>query len=181
MKPASCFGNLASFSNRQKRLQQTPRYAVDIHNDDFRTRLLVVLLAKPTLYSQCFFLFSQIAEAAFSVVSGCTIPSFMLSITVLGVEAFRVRHKNVLHVRFHPAVTQPTKILTRPPLSPTSSSSFRIAFRPNYAGVGHLVGSPKSANWNVIAWRMSHRNSRNGVAAEERPECSLLSGQSLIL
>src|ERR1700730_15400641 len=48
MKPASCFGDLASFSNRQKRLHQNRRYAVDIHNDDFRTRLLVVLLTKPT-------------------------------------------------------------------------------------------------------------------------------------
>src|SRR5271155_1825366 len=53
MKPASCFGDLASFSNRQKRLQQKRRYAVDIHNDDFRTRLLVVLLAKPTNVVLC--------------------------------------------------------------------------------------------------------------------------------
>src|SRR5260370_39039076 len=53
MKPASCFGDLASFSNRQKRLQQNRRYAVDIHNDDFRTRLLVVLLAKPTNVVLC--------------------------------------------------------------------------------------------------------------------------------
>jgi hypothetical protein len=28
-------------------LQQNRRYPVEIHNDDFRTRLLVVLLAKP--------------------------------------------------------------------------------------------------------------------------------------
>jgi hypothetical protein len=31
---------LASFSNRQKRLQQNRRYAVDIHNNDFRTYFL---------------------------------------------------------------------------------------------------------------------------------------------
>ena len=48
MKPASCFRDLASFSNRQKRLQQNRRYAVEIHNDGFRTRPLAVLLAKPT-------------------------------------------------------------------------------------------------------------------------------------
>src|SRR6266404_3307857 len=53
MKPASCFGDLASFSNRQKRLQQNRRYSVDIHNDDFGTRLLVVLLAKPTNVVLC--------------------------------------------------------------------------------------------------------------------------------
>jgi hypothetical protein len=46
MKPASCFRDLASFSNRQKRLQQNRRYAVDIHNDVSKTGLLVVLLAK---------------------------------------------------------------------------------------------------------------------------------------
>jgi hypothetical protein len=34
MKPASCFRDLASFSNRQKRLQQNRRYAVEIHSDD---------------------------------------------------------------------------------------------------------------------------------------------------
>jgi hypothetical protein len=34
MKPASCFRDLASFSNRQKRLQQNRRYAVEIQNDD---------------------------------------------------------------------------------------------------------------------------------------------------
>src|ERR1700730_12913070 len=53
MKPASCFRDLASIRNRQKRLQQNRRYAVDIHNDDFRTRLLVVLLAKSTNVVLC--------------------------------------------------------------------------------------------------------------------------------
>src|SRR5258708_29944522 len=33
MKPARCFRDLASFRNRQKRLQQNRRYAVDIHNE----------------------------------------------------------------------------------------------------------------------------------------------------
>ena len=47
MKPARCFRDLASFSNRQKRLQQNRRYAVEIQNERFRTSLLVVLLAKP--------------------------------------------------------------------------------------------------------------------------------------
>jgi len=36
MKPASGFRDLASVSNRQKRLQQNRRYAVEIHNDDYK-------------------------------------------------------------------------------------------------------------------------------------------------
>jgi hypothetical protein len=47
--------------------------------------------------------------------------------TGFGVETLRVRHKNVFHVRFHPAVTQPTKVLKRPPLQPTIEQRFRIA------------------------------------------------------
>ena len=39
MKPASCFGDLASFSNRQKRLQQNRRYAVEIHNGTILERV----------------------------------------------------------------------------------------------------------------------------------------------
>jgi hypothetical protein len=34
--PACCFRDLASFSNRQKRLQQNRRYAVEIQNDDYK-------------------------------------------------------------------------------------------------------------------------------------------------
>jgi hypothetical protein len=45
---AGCFRDLASLSNCQKRLQQSRRYAVDTHNDDFRSRLLIFLPAKPT-------------------------------------------------------------------------------------------------------------------------------------
>src|ERR1700733_4325072 len=48
MKPARCFRDLASFSNRQKRLQQNRRYAVDIHNGKILERLLVILLATRT-------------------------------------------------------------------------------------------------------------------------------------
>jgi hypothetical protein len=36
MKPASCFRDLAGFSNRQKGLQQNRRYTVNIHNDYYR-------------------------------------------------------------------------------------------------------------------------------------------------
>jgi hypothetical protein len=36
MKPASRFGDLASFSNRQKRLQQNRRYTANIHSDDYQ-------------------------------------------------------------------------------------------------------------------------------------------------
>jgi hypothetical protein len=36
MKPPSCFRDLAGFSNRQKRLQQNRRYAVEIHNDHYK-------------------------------------------------------------------------------------------------------------------------------------------------
>jgi hypothetical protein len=39
MKPASCFRDLASFSNRQKRLQQNRRYAVEIHNGTILERV----------------------------------------------------------------------------------------------------------------------------------------------
>jgi hypothetical protein len=39
MKPARCFRDLASFSNRQKRLQQNRRYAVDIHNGKILERV----------------------------------------------------------------------------------------------------------------------------------------------
>jgi hypothetical protein len=39
MKPASCFRDLASFSNRQKRLQQNRRYAVKIHNGTILERV----------------------------------------------------------------------------------------------------------------------------------------------
>jgi hypothetical protein len=35
MKPASRFRDLASFRNRQKRLQQNRWYAVEIHNETF--------------------------------------------------------------------------------------------------------------------------------------------------
>jgi hypothetical protein len=36
MKPASRFRDLASFRNRQKRLQQNRRYAVEVHKDDYK-------------------------------------------------------------------------------------------------------------------------------------------------
>ena len=39
MKPASCFRDLASFSHRQKRLQQNRRYAVEIHNGTILERV----------------------------------------------------------------------------------------------------------------------------------------------
>ena len=39
MKPASCFRDLASFRNRQKRLQQNRRYAVEIHNGTILERV----------------------------------------------------------------------------------------------------------------------------------------------
>jgi hypothetical protein len=39
MKPASCFRDLASFSSRQKRLQQNRRYAVEIHNGTILERV----------------------------------------------------------------------------------------------------------------------------------------------
>jgi hypothetical protein len=39
MKPASCFRDLASVSNRQKRLQQNRRYAVEIHNGTILERV----------------------------------------------------------------------------------------------------------------------------------------------
>src|SRR6266436_2687672 len=39
MKPASCFRDSAGFSNRQKRLQQNRRYAVEIHNGTILERV----------------------------------------------------------------------------------------------------------------------------------------------
>jgi hypothetical protein len=39
MKPASCFRDLASFRNRQKRLQQNRRYAVEIHDGTVLERI----------------------------------------------------------------------------------------------------------------------------------------------
>jgi hypothetical protein len=48
MKPASCFRDLASFSNRQKRLQQNRRYTVEIHNGTILERIFWCLFAKPS-------------------------------------------------------------------------------------------------------------------------------------
>src|SRR6516162_5628936 len=38
-----------------------------------------------------------------------------------------VSHKDIFHIRFHPAVTQPTKVLIWPPLQPTVEERLRVA------------------------------------------------------
>src|SRR5271165_5652098 len=55
-----------------------------------------------------------------------------------GVEALRVRHKDVFHVRFHPAITQPTKVLIRPTLEPTLQQRLRIACMDPQAAAAQL-------------------------------------------
>src|ERR1700720_2924351 len=65
MKPASCFGDLASFSNRQKRLQQNRRNAVDIHNDDFRTPHSVLPRFRPLFF----------VSRLIRICNGCEFPS----------------------------------------------------------------------------------------------------------
>jgi len=62
MKPASCFRDLTSFSNRQKRLQQNRRYAVEIHNDDYKgvtetAQAYAWAAARPVRLEQTFFTF----------------------------------------------------------------------------------------------------------------------------
>src|SRR5215469_10626428 len=72
----------------------------------------------------------SVAISALSKAVWCNLSHIgilLFSQTVLSKISLGVSHKDIFHIRFHPAVTQPTKVLIGPQLQPTVEQRLRVA------------------------------------------------------